>query len=173
MIDAFSTDKTVEICERLGAKVYLEKWIDDFSHAKNIMISKCTHPWIFTLDADEHLEGEDLDLIFRAISTPEENEIVAWEFTRKNHYPLHDPDSPYFGAPFFPDRQIRLFQRRKEIFYSGEVHEGLLQAIESEKIGFVGRIPVCIHHHLFRGDKEAFEKPKNEYYSMIQKRSTP
>lgn len=169
IVDSFSIDKTVEICEKLGAKVFQEKWKHDFSYAKNFMISKCTQPWILSLDADEHLEGEKLEIINTALHIAPENEIVAWEFIRKNHYPIHESDSPYFGPPFYPDMQIRLFQKRPEIYYSGEVHEGLLQSIQAANIGYVGRIPVCIHHHLFRGDKEQFEIPKNQYYSDILK----
>lgn len=169
VVDAFSSDKTVKICKKLGAKVFKEKWVDDYSHSRNILISKCTQPWILTLDADEHLEGENLNLITQALNCAAQNEIVAWALPRKNHYPLHDPDSPFFGPPFYPDLQVRIFQRRKEIFYSGVVHEGVQQSIDSSKVGFIGRVAVCIHHHMFRGNKEKFENSKGLYYSKLEK----
>ncbi len=169
VVDALSTDDTVKICKNLGAKVFEEKWIDDFSHARNIMISKCTQPWIVTLDADEHLEGENLNLIIQALNCSAQNEIVAWALPRKNHYPIHDSDSPFFDPPFYPDLQVRIFQRKKEIYYSGVVHEGVQQSIDANKIGCIGRIAVCIHHHMFRGNKEQFENSKGVYYSKLEK----
>ena len=46
VVDTGSTDRTVEIAERMGAKVYHFKWIDDFSAAKNFAISKAKGNWI-------------------------------------------------------------------------------------------------------------------------------
>lgn len=60
IVDSFSTDKTVEIAESLGAKVYQNKW--ENSHAKqfnwgldNLPI---TTTWVLKLDADEYLTLE-------------------------------------------------------------------------------------------------------------------
>lgn len=169
IVDAFSNDNTVGICKKFNSKITQEKWKNDFSYTKNIMISKCSYPWILCLDADEHLENENINLIKHAISESEKNSIVAWSFPRMNHYPSHDSDSPYFSPPFYPDFQVRLFQNRKEIFYSGRVHEGVVQSIETSGIGGIGRLSVHIHHHMFRGDQEKFEKVKNEYYSRLEK----
>ena len=40
VVDTGSTDRTVEIAERMGAKIYHFEWIDDFAAAKNFAISK-------------------------------------------------------------------------------------------------------------------------------------
>ena len=40
VVDTGSTDRTVEIAERLGAKVYHFEWIDDFAAAKNYAIEQ-------------------------------------------------------------------------------------------------------------------------------------
>lgn len=175
IVDAFSSDKTVEICTALGAVVVQEKWRHDFSHARNFGISHCKHPWILSLDADEHLEGESINLIPHAIIHNSDENNIAWEFPRKNHYPSHEPESPFFGSPFYPDFQIRLFRNVPGVFYSGKVHEGVYQSIEAsspadeDKKWWVGRLSVHIHHHMFRGDQEQFEKVKGEYYSKIEK----
>ena len=67
VIDFFSIDSTRDICRDLGARVYRRRWRDDFSYARNVMLDKCKGDWVLTLDADEHLEGEDLGLISEAI----------------------------------------------------------------------------------------------------------
>jgi len=169
VIDAHSSDKTRKICKKLSCKIYLKKWINDFSVARNYMISKCSQPWILTLDADEHLEEENLGIILEAIKISEKNNIVAWSFPRKNHYPIHESESPYYGPPFYPDFQTRLFKNCKEIFYSGKIHEGVVQSIESSRIGDIGRLSVTIHHHMFRGNQAKYEEEKAEYYESIHK----
>ena len=58
VVDTGSTDRTVEIARRLGAKVYHFEWIDDFAAAKNYAVSQAQGDWIVFLDADEYLRGQ-------------------------------------------------------------------------------------------------------------------
>lgn len=169
VVDAMSEDATREICESLGAEVHLEEWRDDFSHARNVAIAHCSEPWILMLDADEHLETECVERIRKGADAAEAEGVVAYQLPRKNHYPEHDADSPYFGPPFYPDLQTRLFRNIDEIYFSGLVHEGVVQSIEMSGVGGIGRIPVTIHHHMFRGDKERHESEKGAYYERLRK----
>jgi glycosyltransferase involved in cell wall biosynthesis len=59
VVDTGSTDRTVEIAERMGAKVFHFEWIDDFSVAKNFALSKAKGNWIAFLDADEYFNDGD------------------------------------------------------------------------------------------------------------------
>jgi len=59
VVDTGSTDRTVELAEKLGAKVYHFKWINDFSAAKNFAIEQASGNWIAFLDADEYFSPED------------------------------------------------------------------------------------------------------------------
>ncbi len=56
IVDTGSTDKTVEICERFGAKIFHHPWEDSFSVARNFAISHVETPWLIQLDADEIME---------------------------------------------------------------------------------------------------------------------
>ena len=58
VVDTGSTDRTVEIAEEMGAKIYHFEWIDDFSAAKNYAIEQAKGSWIAFLDADEYMEPE-------------------------------------------------------------------------------------------------------------------
>ena len=60
IIDTGSTDNTVEIAEKYGAKVYHHPWEGDFSKARNYSIQYATCDWILYLDADEELFREDI-----------------------------------------------------------------------------------------------------------------
>jgi len=167
VVDAMSEDSTAEICKSLGAEVYLEEWRDDFSYARNVAVSHCSEPWIFMLDADEHLETECIERIRKAAECGESEGVVAYQLPRKNHYPEHEADSLFFAFPFYPDLQTRLFRNIDEIYFSGRVHEGVVQSIEMSGVGGIGRISVTIHHHMFRGNQERYEPEKNAYYKRL------
>jgi len=59
VVDTGSTDRTVEIAEKLGAKIFHFEWINDFSAAKNFAIEQASGNWIAFLDADEYLSVKD------------------------------------------------------------------------------------------------------------------
>lgn len=52
VIDDESTDKTVEIARKMGAKVYI-RHLDDFSEQRNFGLKKAKGAWILFIDADE------------------------------------------------------------------------------------------------------------------------
>ena len=58
VVDTGSTDATVEIAERLGAKVSHFTWVDDFAAARNAAFAQCTQDWIIWLDADDAVSPE-------------------------------------------------------------------------------------------------------------------
>ncbi len=54
MVDTGSTDDTVEIAKKFGAKVLHFDWVNDFSAARNFALDQTNGDWILVLDADEH-----------------------------------------------------------------------------------------------------------------------
>ncbi len=54
VLDSYSNDRTVEIAERYGARVFFREF-DDFAGQRNYAcrIISFKHEWIFHLDADE------------------------------------------------------------------------------------------------------------------------
>src|SRR5436305_5843802 len=57
IVDSGSTDRTVEIAESYGAKVFVEEW-KGYAAQKNSAIDKATGDWILSLDADEEVDSE-------------------------------------------------------------------------------------------------------------------
>lgn len=57
VVDANSTDRTINIARSYGAKVFIEDW-KGFIVQKNSALSKCTKEWILCLDADEEVTKE-------------------------------------------------------------------------------------------------------------------
>lgn len=54
VIDSGSTDATVEICEKFGAKVIYNKFVD-FGKQKQFALNQTNNDWVLSLDADEVL----------------------------------------------------------------------------------------------------------------------
>jgi glycosyltransferase involved in cell wall biosynthesis len=59
IVDTGSSDRTVEIAESYGAKVYHHPWENDFSKHRNQSISYASGDWILEMDADEEFFFED------------------------------------------------------------------------------------------------------------------
>jgi glycosyltransferase involved in cell wall biosynthesis len=57
IVDSGSTDRTVEIAQSFGAKVFVEEW-KGYAAQKNSAIDKAEVDWILSLDADEEVEPE-------------------------------------------------------------------------------------------------------------------
>lgn len=55
VLDTGSTDSTLDVARRAGAKVATFSWCDDFSAARNAALAKVNSPWRLVLDADEWL----------------------------------------------------------------------------------------------------------------------
>ena len=57
VVDSGSTDRTVEIAQSFGAKIFVEAW-KGFAAQKNSAMDKASMDWVLQLDADERLEPE-------------------------------------------------------------------------------------------------------------------
>ncbi len=77
IVDTGSTDRTVEIAESFGAKVYHHPWRNSFSEARNHSISYAVCDWILQIDADESLEQADIPLLHSLIRTSVHNAILV------------------------------------------------------------------------------------------------
>ena len=58
VVDTGSTDRTIEIAEQLGAKVFKLDWANDFSAPRNYALEQATGDWIVFLDADEYFVAD-------------------------------------------------------------------------------------------------------------------
>ncbi len=113
VVDSESTDQTVEIAERLGARVIVEPW-QGFSKQKQFAVDNAAFDRIFSLDADE-VVSEELRREIGSIKT------------FKDCYPVPRL-SIYMGRPiktsgWYPDRQMRFFDRRKGAWNDVVIHE--------------------------------------------------
>lgn len=116
VVDTGSTDRTVEIAESMGARVYHFTWIDDFSAAKNYAIDLASGEWVAFLDADEYLSEEE------AAKLPEFLTKVGKNFYGIAMSWLQMEDT---GKIMAGGTQIRVFRNTPELRYRNRVHETL------------------------------------------------
>src|SRR5215471_21442149 len=57
VVDSGSSDNTVEIARRLGARVLTHEWLG-FGPQKNFAVGEAAHDWVLCLDADESVSDE-------------------------------------------------------------------------------------------------------------------
>jgi glycosyltransferase involved in cell wall biosynthesis len=58
VIDDYSTDKTVEIAQKSGAKVYKRHLDQDFAQQRNYGLEKASQDWVLFIDADERVSEQ-------------------------------------------------------------------------------------------------------------------
>jgi glycosyltransferase involved in cell wall biosynthesis len=139
VVDSFSADRTVEICREYTDKVCQNKW-QGFVEQKNFAVSKASHDWILSIDADERVSDELSDEIRRILKYGAACD--GYYMPRKafyvNKWILH--------CGWYPDYKVRLFKKDKGRW---EGTEGM--AIhESVKVdGRVGYLRGDILHYSF------------------------
>lgn len=143
VVDTGSTDRTVEIAEEMGAKVFHFEWIDDFSAAKNFAIEQAKGNWIAFLDADEYFSEEDTKKILPLLAQVEEER-------RKLKIPLMVRSSlanlDEEGRTTSIATQARLFSNVKSLRYDGSIHETLMIGGTKAPRAFEAREMLTVYH---------------------------
>lgn len=124
VVDTGSTDRTVEVAEKMGAKVYHFTWIDDFAAAKNFAIEQATGDWIAFLDADEYMEQQNAKLLLELLTQVNRGTVQVKGERKKcdviSCMMFHlDVD----GKVKAVHTQTRFFRNTPNIRYQGLIHE--------------------------------------------------
>lgn len=127
VIDSGSTDQTVVLAEKTGAKVAFRAWDNDFSAQRNFALAQTSADWVLYLDADERLTAKTIEAIRNILHSEDMN--YQYEFQRK---------SVAFGKTFShgvlkPDYVARLFPRNA-VQWVNKVHEHPECALPKQRI---------------------------------------
>jgi len=117
IVDAISSDNTVEVAKRYTDKVIQRPW-PGFAAQKNFAISQAVHPWILSIDADEVLPTETVGEIQSVLASPQ---AAGYRFPRRNIFLGHWVK----GCGWYPDWQLRLFRKDAGAFQAFNVHESV------------------------------------------------
>lgn len=151
VVDTGSTDKTVEIAEQMGAKVYHFEWNDNFAAAKNYAIEQANGNWIAFLDADEFLPEEDAKKVMKCLQEAHPHQEI--DFLRTKIVNLNE-SGEIMGA--FP--QDRFFRNVPGLRYQYRIHETLMYVKKKKLLAYDVQDKITILHtgygaHISRPDK--------------------
>jgi glycosyltransferase involved in cell wall biosynthesis len=111
IVDSFSTDKTIEIAQSLGVKVFQNKW--ENNHAKQFNWALDNLPiqtqWVLRLDADEYLTTELIDELSTKLGKLPEN--ITGVIFKRRHIFL----DKWMKNGTYPVKLLRLFRYKKAI----------------------------------------------------------
>lgn len=121
VVDSHSTDATREVALALGARVIERDWPGHVAQ-KEFAIRAAAHDWVLCVDADERISSE-LGTEIQALKARGFDEGVGgpagWRMPRLTHW---------MGAwirygTWYPDRQLRLFDRRRGKWGGNDPHD--------------------------------------------------
>jgi glycosyltransferase involved in cell wall biosynthesis len=175
VVDTGSTDKTKEIAEVFGARVFDIEWTNDFAVARNHSLSKAHGDWILVMDADEVISFQDYAKLKKLISRKDK---IAYNLVTRNYINKTAGDgwmcndSTYIheqaGRGWFPSGKVRLFPNNEKIRFENPIHELVEYSIM--KIGMGKQesgIPV--HHYGELDTNKAAVKDAQYYELGVQK----
>lgn len=166
VIDSGSTDKTVQIAEFAGAKVFVIPWPGYARQWRNA-IERCSHPWILLLCADEVVEEILAREIQEVLCSPGINKGFTLGF---KHFFL---GKWMQHCGWYPDYKLRMFRRDAVHVVEREVHESFTvnsPHIQPLKKGFI----LHYSYHSIRQYIEKFNRYTDlEAAEMVKNNLTP
>ena len=115
VVDSGSTDGTVEIARKYGARVIQQDWLG-FGRQKQFAVDQASHDWVLCLDCDERISGPLRQEVESVLHEPK---FQAYQMPRCNRFMgrwLRHGEG-------YPDWSLRLFNRTHAHWSKDEVHE--------------------------------------------------
>jgi glycosyltransferase involved in cell wall biosynthesis len=134
VVDAGSLDRTRELAQAAGARVILNAPWPGFLAQRRLATAAALHDWVLALDADERVTPALRDEIQALRSRG--FDACGYRVRRLTHY----LGRAIRGTDWYPDHQLRLFDRRRATWQGGPVHESV------KADGPVGRLRGEITH---------------------------
>lgn len=159
IVDTGSTDRTVEIANAFGARLFHEKWRNDFAAARNASLRYATGDWILVLDADERLPTDSGKLMRRLLDA---SDVAAYRM--KLQCPTHGGDAMGTIPIKWPPR---LFRNRIGAGYEGIVHECLLPSLRGK--GRIVYSNVTLDHLGYLQSREAMQAKATRNLRLLER----
>lgn len=155
IVDAFSSDSTIEIARKYTDKVFQKEWIG-FADQKSYALKLASNEWVLSLDADERVsESLRIKLLSMLSDLSELNKFSGFKIKRDNYFLGKKINSCGWNKDF----QLRFFKKSVTRLTNRLVHEGF------EVSGEIGSIKEPILHLSYKSINETIEKI-NHYSSL-------
>ena len=141
IVDTGSSDRTVEIARKYGAKIYHHPWENSFSKARNYSLKYATCDWIMILDADEVVDKKDAHKLKDVIKDNDVNVINLPVFYK-----------PKGGKDLSVSSSERIFKNHLGFYYEGIVHNCLKYS------GTDKNVNIRLNHYGYHDGEELMEK---------------
>src|SRR5690348_12972840 len=152
VVDSDSTDATRDIAAECGARVIVNAW-PGFAAQKQFAVDQARHDWVFSLDADERVSNELRNSI---ASAQHHSQADGYLVARRTFY----QNRWIRGGGWYPDRQLRLFDRTRGHWKQRHIHESVtmnpgarVSQLDGDLLHYTS--PGAAHHHSMIGERYA------------------
>lgn len=118
ILDSGSCDNTIKIAQSYNNVIIYYNEFLGFGKMHNLATSNASYDWVLSVDADEVLEDD----LINEIADLTLDQSCVYALKRKNYY--HDKWIKYCG--WYPDYQLRLYNRKITSFNNAEVSEKII-----------------------------------------------
>ena len=174
VVDTGSSDDTLSVARRYGARIIHQPWNDDFSGARNTALANASCSWILTLDCDEVIADKDIQAIKRLTKA---KRVDGYLFEQRNYVDAYvDGLKPCSGEykeefnhiGYLPVPIVRLFRNHPSIRYVGRVHENVSHVAGGQLNIVDAGVP--IHHYGKVRNPEMIAAKMREYLRLGEKK---
>lgn len=118
VVDKDSVDRTKEIAKEYTDLVYELEWTGSFADARNFAASKATKEYIYTADADEYLDAENLEKLLQVkrLLLPEIEIVQMLYHTVGEYNTVYNFEKEY---------RPKLYKRLRKFVWIDPIHETL------------------------------------------------
>jgi (heptosyl)LPS beta-1,4-glucosyltransferase len=162
IVDAGSTDATLDIACEFGARVIEQSDWQGFGYQRRFAQTHIQTDWVFWIDADERLTPELTESILRVLEQPPSEATIfrvnrlSWVF---GQFIRH--------SGWYPDRVARLYQTNYTQYSDSAVHEHVLIPQDSRVVGLNGDLL----HYTYRDLEHYLVKSANYASLWAQQRA--
>ncbi len=150
-VDSGSTDGTIEILERFGARVIRSEWLGHVK-TKQKALEACAHPWVLSLDSDEPVEpdlAESIADFVRADGRGHDGAMVNRKIWYRGRFLSH---------AWQPEWRLRVVRAGTAAWGGHDPHDKLELTGAGSSGGKVERLSGTLRHESFETFAEQFAK---------------
>ncbi|HEV8718396.1 MAG TPA: glycosyltransferase [Candidatus Binatia bacterium] len=127
IVDSFSSDRTVEICQEYTNRVIQRAW-PGYVEQKRFALAQATHEWVLNVDADEEVSPELRDEILAVLQ--HNGPAVDGFYVPRLVYYL----GRWWWRGWYPGYRLRLFRKAKVRWGGVNPHEKVLLRGQADRL---------------------------------------
>ncbi|MFH5187565.1 glycosyltransferase [Paenibacillus sp. TAB 01] len=155
VVDTGSTDRTVQLAQQLGAKVFHYEWNNNFADAKNYAIEKASGDWIIFLDADEYFYQHSGEKIPDLLKLVHENDKV--DALLLHHISIDELTKRAIQS----NSLVRIFRNNNNIRYKNSIHESIYKKTGTINLFNVSKNDLVVYHTGYSADRIISKAERN------------